>query len=278
MALKKFRPVTPSRRLYSVADFSELTPSTKPLKSLLKKKMGSGGRNCHGRQTNSNKGGGHKRRYRDIDFSRRDKSGISAKVTTVEYDPNRAARIALLTYVDGEKRYIIAPQGLIVGQVIMAGPEADIKPGNALPLKNIPTGQAIHNVELKVGAGGQIARGAGSSVQLVAKEDEYALVRLPSGEMRKVSIDCYATIGTVSNPDHSNIDIGKAGRSRWLNRRPHNRGISKNPVDHAMGGRTNGGKHPTSMYGVPAKGFKTRRNKRTQKFIVRRRGSNAIIA
>lgn len=275
MALQKFRPTSPSRRLYSVSDFSDLTPGVSPEKSLLEKKITSGGRNCYGRQTNRNKGGGHKRRYRMIDFIRRDKLGIPAKVATIEYDPNRTSRVALLHYADGEKRYIVAPQGMLVGQTISAGPDAEIKPGNAMPLKNIPTGVSIHNVEVKVGSGGQLARGAGTSIQLVAKEGEYALVRMPSGEMRKIFHECYATIGEVSNPEHSNIDIGKAGRSRWLNRRPHNRGISKNPVDHAMGGRTNGGKHPCSEYGVPAKGYKTRNNKRTQKFIVKRRGKTS---
>ena len=276
MALKKFSPITPSRRLYSVADFSELTKGVEPEKSLLAKKNNTGGRNNHGRQTNRNKGGGHKRRYRMVDFNRRDKVGIPAKVMTIEYDPNRTARIALLQYVDGEKRYIVAPQGLLVGQVVSSGPNAEIKPGNTLPLRNIPTGQSIHNVEIKVGLGGQLGRGAGVAIQLVAKEGDYALVRMPSGEMRKIFQECFATVGSVSNPEHSNIDIGKAGRSRWLNRRPHNRGISKNPVDHAMGGRTNGGKHPCSEYGVPAKGFKTRNNKRTQKFIVRRRGKGSV--
>lgn len=274
MALKKFRPVTPSRRLYSVSDFSDITTDS-PERSLLQKKNNTGGRNCYGRQTNINKGGGHKRRYRLIDF-KRDKLGVNGVVVTIEYDPNRAARIALVNYVDGEKRYIIAPIGLQVGQTVRSGPDAEIKPGNALPLKNIPTGQPVYNVELKRGAGGQLARGAGVCAEVVAKEDEYALLRLPSGEMRKVLIECYASIGSVSNPDHQNRDIGKAGRSRWLNRRPHNRGISKNPVDHAMGGRTNGGRHPCSPLGVPAKGFKTRNNKRTQKYIVRRRGKSVV--
>ncbi len=278
MALKKFRPVTPSRRLYSVAEFSEITKGKAPEKSLLAKHSKSGGRNCHGRETNCNTGGGHKRRYRIVDFVRRDKLAIPAVVVSIEYDPNRSARIALLHYVDGEKRYILAPQGLTVGQKISAGPAAEIKPGNALPIKNIPTGEPIHNVELKVGCGGQLARSAGVAMELIAKEGEYALVRMPSGEMRKIFQECYATIGTLSNHEHSNIDIGKAGRSRWLGVRPHTRGIAKNPVDHAMGGRTNGGKHPCSPYGVPAKGFKTRNMKRTAKFIVRRRGKTAAAA
>jgi large subunit ribosomal protein L2 len=277
MSLKKFAPSTPSRRLYSIADFSDLTKK-EPEKSLLAKKSNSGGRNCHGRATNANTGGGHKRRLRIIDF-KRDKLSIPARVEALEYDPNRSARIALLVYADGERRYILAPQGLAVGQQIMSGPTAEIKPGNALPLKAIPTGQPLHNIELKVGLGGRMVRGAGTSAQLVAKEGEYALLRLPSGEMRKVLQECTATIGVLSNADHQNIDIGKAGRSRWLDRRPHNRGISKNPVDHAMGGRTNGGKHPCSPYGIPAKGYKTRNNKRTDKYIVRRRrDAKAVIA
>lgn len=276
MALKTFKPITPARRYYTSADFSDVTKST-PEKSLIRKKARSGGRNHFGRQTNINIGGGHKKRYRVIDF-KRDKIGVPGSVVAIEYDPNRTARIALINYADGEKRYIIAPQGLTVGQTVMSGPEADIKPGNALPLKNIPVGQSIYNIELKLGRGGQLARSAGNSAQLAAKEDSYALIKLPSGEMRKVLIDCYATIGIVSNPDHSNIVIGKAGRSRWLGIRPHNRGVTKNPVDHPMGGgegKTSGGRHPCSRTAVPAKGFKTRKNKRTNKFIVRRRGKGS---
>jgi large subunit ribosomal protein L2 len=273
MALKRFNPYTPSRRKYAVADFSELSKEG-PEKSLLGKKTNKGGRNNYGRQTNVNQGGGHKQRYRIIDF-KRDKLNIPGVVAALEYDPNRTSRIALINYADGEKRYIIAPDGLKVGDQIMSGEKAEIKAGNALPLKLIPTGQPIYNVELARGGGGQIVRSAGTLAQLVAKEGEYALLRLPSGEMRRVHIECYATIGQVSNPEHFNMDIGKAGRSRWLNRRPHNRGISKNPVDHAMGGRTNGGKHPTSPLGIKAKGLKTRNNKRTQKFIVRRRNDAA---
>lgn len=273
MALKAYRPITPSRRYYSVADFSELSKK-KPEKSLLRKKVNTGGRNNTGHETNINKGGGHKRRYRIIDF-RRGKIGIPAKVVAIEYDPNRTARIALLHYKDGEKTYILAPNGLRVNDLVNAGPEVDIKPGNALPLANIPTGQPIHNIELKRGSGGQLVRSAGVSAELVAKEGEYGLVKMPSGEMRKVHLTCYASIGTVSNADHQNIDIGKAGRSRWLNRRPHNRGVTKNPVDHPMGGgegKSAGGRHPCSPTGVAAKGLKTRNNKRTDKFIVRRRG------
>jgi large subunit ribosomal protein L2 len=272
MAIKTYRPITPSRRFLTVTDFSEIT-AARPQKSLLAKYSGTGGRNNYGRNTNINKGGGHKRRYRLIDF-RREKVGVKGTVTTVEYDPNRSARIALVTYVDGDKRYILAPQGLFVGQVISAGPDAEIKPGNALPLKAVPLGENIHNIELKIRGGAQLVRSAGAAAQLVAKEGEYATVKLPSGEMRKVSLECYASIGAVSNADHQNKVIGKAGRSRWLNRRPHNRGVTKNPVDHAMGGgegKSKGGRHPCSRTGLLAKGLKTRTNKRTQKFIVRKR-------
>ncbi len=272
MALKTFTPITPSRRFMTRHSFSEITSST-PEKSLLRKQSSSGGRNNQGKETNVNIGGAHKRRYRVIDF-KRDKTGIPAVVATIEYDPNRSARIALLHYVDGEKRYILAPQGLEVGQRISSGENAEIKPGNALPLKNIPTGVAIHNIETKLGGGAQLVRSAGTSAQLVAKEGRYALLRMPSGEMRKVFIDCTATIGAVSNPDHQNVVIGKAGRNRWLGVRPHNRGTSKNPVDHPLGGgegKSKGGRHPVSPTGVPAKGYRTRHNKRTNKFIVRRR-------
>lgn len=274
MAVKKFRPITPVRRYLTVADFSDLTKNKAPEKRLLAKKMGSGGRNSYGRVTNINKGGGHKRRYRVVDF-RRDKVGIAGTVVSIEYDPNRTGRIALVQYADGEKRYILAPQGLVVGREVMTGPEAEIKPGNALPLRNIPTGQPIYNIELQKGGGARLVRSAGVSAQLVAKEGAYCSVRLPSGETRKVHAECYASIGSVSNPDHQNVVIGKAGRSRWLNRRPHNRGVTKNPVDHPMGGgegKSAGGRHPVSPTGIKAKGFKTRVNKRTDKFIVRRRG------
>lgn len=273
MALKTFKPITPARRYYSVADFSDLTKKD-PEKSLLAKKSKSGGRNHYGRATNINKGGGHKRRYRIIDF-KRSRIGIPAKVAAIEYDPNRTARIALLFYKDGVKSYILAPQGLRVGDQISSGPAADIKPGNALPLANIPTGQPIHNLELKSGRGGQLVRSAGVGAEIVAKEGDYGLIKMPSGEMRKIHLSCYATIGVLSNPEHQNIDIGKAGRSRWLNRRPHNRGVTKNPVDHPMGGgegKSAGGRHPCSPTGQAAKGLKTRNNKRTNKFIVRRRG------
>jgi len=272
MGLKSFSPFTPSRRFMTSNEFKDIT-TNKPEKSLLRKKNSSGGRNNQGRQTNINMGGGHKQRYRVIDF-KRDKKGIPAVVVSIEYDPNRSGRIALLNYVDGEKRYILAPQGLEVGHKIMSGPDAEIKPGNTLPLRNIPTGVAIHNIEVKVGHGAQLVRSAGVGAQLIAKEGDYALLRMPSGEMRKIFIECQASIGAVSNPDHQNMVIGKAGRSRWLGIRPHNRGTSKNPVDHPLGGgegKSKGGRHPVSPTGVPAKGFKTRRNKRTSKFIVRRR-------
>jgi large subunit ribosomal protein L2 len=272
MALKNFRPLTPTRRFLTVADFSEIT-AARPEKGLIAKYSSTGGRNNYGRNTNINKGGGHKRRYRVIDF-RRDKVGIKGTVATIEYDPNRTARIALVVYTDGEKRYILAPQGLTVGQVISAGPDAEIKPGNALPLRSVPLGENIYNIELKRNGGAQLVRSAGAAAQLVAKEGEYATVKLPSGETRKVLLECYASIGSVSNPDHQNVVIGKAGRSRWLNRRPHNRGVTKNPVDHPMGGgegKSAGGRHPCSPSGLLAKGLKTRTNKRTQKFIVRRR-------
>ncbi len=279
MALKKFRPITPARRGYSSADFSELS-NKRPEKSLIEKKNSTGGRNHYGRNTNINMGGGHKQRYRMVDF-RREKHGIPGQVTALEYDPNRTARIALVQYKDGERRYIIAPQGLRTGDTVMSGPQAEIKPGNALPLKLIPVGLPVFNIETKPGRGGQMVRSAGNSAQLVAKEGEYALLRMPSSEMRKVLAECYATIGEVSNPDHANIEIGKAGRSRWLNRRPHNRGVTKNPVDHPMGGgqgKTSGGRHPVSRTGQKAKGLKTRNNKRTNKFIVRRRGKTQATA
>jgi large subunit ribosomal protein L2 len=240
---------------------------------LIAKASKTGGRNSYGRQTNINTGGGHKRRYRLIDF-KRSKREIPGKVSTIEYDPFRTARIALITYADGEKKYILAPNGLVVGQQIIASEKADIKVGNALPLKAIPTGESVHNIELQVGRGGQIVRSAGTAAQLVAKEGRYVTLKLPSGEMRKVLAECYATIGTVSNTDHSNMTLGKAGRARWLGIRPHNRGVTKNPVDHPMGGgegRSSGGRHPCSPTGVLAKGLKTRSNKRTNKFIVRDR-------
>lgn len=274
MALKSFRPFTPSLRYKTVSSFAEITKST-PERSLLSKRKWTGGRNNYGNETNINIGGGHKRRYRIIDF-RRDKHNIPAKVAAIEYDPNRTCRIALLHYADGEKRYILAPQGVEVGQTLMSGSTAEIKPGNCLPLREIPAGQTIHNIELKPGRGGQIVRSAGVSALLRAKEGDYAQIRLPSGEVRKVHIDCVATVGVLGNAEHQNITIGKAGRSRWLGIRPHNRGATKNPVDHPLGGgegKSKGGRHPCSRTGQLAKGLKTRKNKRTNKFIVQRRRS-----
>jgi large subunit ribosomal protein L2 len=274
MGIKTFKPTSPARRFYSVSDFSEVTRDT-PERSLLDVQHSSGGRNNHGRITSRFRGGGHKQRYRIIDF-KRDKIGVPATVAAIEYDPNRTARIALLHYVDGEKRYILAPDGLAVGAAILASRNADIKPGNSLTLRFIPPGTTIHNVELKKGKGGQLVRSAGVAAQLMAKDAEYAQVRLPSGEIRRVHLDCRATIGQVSNGDHQNIVLGKAGRARWLGRRPHNRGVTMNPVDHPMGGgegRSSGGRHPCSPWGQLAKGLKTRNNKRTDTMIVRRRGT-----
>jgi large subunit ribosomal protein L2 len=252
--------------------FSEIT-ADRPEKSLVSTKLRTGGRNNTGRVTSRFMGGGHKRQYRIIDF-RREKTDVPARVASIEYDPNRTANIALLHYADGEKRYILSPVGLEVGARIVSGPKADILPGNALPLRGIPVGTTIHNIELKLGRGGQLVRSAGAAAQLMAKEGDYAQVRLPSGETRKVFIDCYATIGQVGNLEHENLSIGKAGRSRWLGWKPHNRGVSMNPVDHPMGGgegKTSGGRHPVSPWGWKTKGFKTRNNKRTDAMIVRRR-------
>jgi large subunit ribosomal protein L2 len=273
MATKSYKPTSPGQRERTTSSFHEITKS-KPEKSLTKGKPKTGGRNSIGRVTSRFIGGGHKQKYRDIDFKRQ-KHNIPAKVQAIEYDPNRTARIALLAYADGEKRYILAPDGLVVGQTLMSGPEADILVGNALPLSAIPLGTMIHNIELKEGKGGQMARSAGTSAQLMAREGEWATLRLPSGEMRKVHMRCYATIGQVGNLEHENISIGKAGRTRWLGKMPHNRGVSMNPVDHPLGGgegKTSGGRHPVSPWGQPTKGYKTRRNKRTTKFIVKRRG------
>lgn len=271
MAVKQYKPTSAARRFQSVSDFSEVSKK-KPERSLLAPLRKSGGRNNRGRITSFQRGGGHKRRYRIIDF-RREKDGVVAKVAAIEYDPNRSARIALLHYHDGEKRYILAPVGLGVGDPVMSGEEADIKPGNTLPLQNIPLGTMIHNVELKIGKGGQLVRSAGASAQLMAKEGAYASIKLPSGEVRLVHQQCRATIGQVGNLDHQNISLGKAGRSRWLGRRPHVRGIAMNPVDHPMGGGEGRGKgnHPQSPWGVLAKGYKTRQNVRTDKYIVQKR-------
>ena len=274
MGIRSFKPTSPARRYYSVSDFNEITRS-EPERSLVETQHKSGGRNNNGRITTRFRGGGHKQRYRVIDF-KRDKIGVPGTVASVEYDPNRTARIALLHYADGEKRYILCPDGLTVGTVLLASRNADIKPGNSLTLRYIPPGTTIHNLELKKGKGGQLVRSAGVAAQLMAKDTVFAQVRLPSGEIRKVHLDCRATIGQVSNGDHANISLGKAGRSRWLGRRPHNRGVTMNPVDHPMGGgegRTSGGRHPCSPWGQLAKGLKTRNNKRTDSMIVRRRGT-----
>lgn len=272
MALKRTKPTSPGRRFQEYPTYEEIT-RTEPEKSLVTVLKKSGGRNSYGRITSRHRGGGHRRHYRVIDF-KRDKNGIPAKVASIEYDPNRSARIALLHYVDGEKRYILAPLNLGVGDMVMSGADADIKPGNALPLNNIPLGTLIHNVELQVGKGGQIVRSAGGFAQLMAKEDKYAQVKLPSGEVRMVLLTCKATIGQLGNVMHENYSIGKAGRSRWLGRRPKVRGVAMNPVDHPMGGgegRSSGGRHPCTPWGKPTKGYRTRNNKRTDKFIVRRR-------
>jgi large subunit ribosomal protein L2 len=272
MPVKSFKPTSAGRRFQTSMTFSEIT-ADRPEKSLVTPKRRSGGRNSSGQITSRFMGGGHKRQYRVIDF-RREKMDVPASVASIEYDPNRTANIALLHYADGEKRYILAPVGLEVGARVVSGPKADILPGNALPLRGIPVGTTIHNIELKRGKGGQMVRSAGAAAQLMAKEGDYAQVRLPSGETRKVFIDCYATIGQVGNIEHENLSIGKAGRSRWLGWKPHNRGVSMNPVDHPMGGgegKTSGGRHPVSPWGWKTKGFKTRNNKRTDAMIVRRR-------
>ncbi len=274
MPIKTFKPNTPSRRYLTVTSFADLTKK-KPEKSLTEHQTSTGGRNHGGRITSRFRGGGHKQRYRLIDW-KRNRVGIPAKVAAVEYDPNRTARIALLHYADGVKAYILAPDGLRVGDTVVSSRNADIKPGNALPLRFIPLGTVIHNVELKIGKGAQMVRSAGSAAQLIAKDGEWGQVRLPSGEIRKIHLDCRASIGQVSNPDHANVTLGKAGRSRWLGRRPHNRGVSMNPVDHPMGGgegRTSGGRHPCSPWGQLSKGKKTRHNKRTDSMIIKRRGA-----
>ncbi len=272
MAVKTFKPVTPGQRFKSVSSFAEVT-KTEPERSLLRPLSKSGGRNNNGRVTSRRRGGGHKRTYRVIDF-KRDKLGVLAKVASIEYDPNRSAYIALLYYVDGEKRYILAPHGLKVNDKVMAGEGAEISVGNSLPLSKIPLGTTVHNVELKPGKGGQLARSAGSYVQLVAKEGDYAQLKLPSSEVRMVRLECRATIGQVGNLDHENIDIGKAGRSRWLGRRPKVRGVAMNPIDHPMGGgegKSSGGRHPCTPWGKPTKGYKTRKRKPSDGLIVKRR-------
>ena len=272
MPIKSFKPVTPTRRFQTYLTRENITKD-RPEKSLVEGKKRSGGRDARGLISSRFRGGGAKRAYRIIDF-KRDKSGVSARVGAIEYDPNRSARIALLHYADGEKRYIICPVGLEVGRTVNSGPEADILVGNALPLKNIPAGTVVHNIELKPGKGGQMARSAGAQAQLVSKEGDLALLKLPSGEIRKVQIECMATVGQVGNVEHENISLGKAGRSRWLGKRPHNRGVSMNPVDHPHGGgegKTSGGRHPVTPWGQPTRGFKTRNNKRTDRWIVTRK-------
>jgi large subunit ribosomal protein L2 len=277
MGLRTINPTTPGVRGRMAPDFSELTRGNQPLKALTEAKPSTGGRNHFGRVTSRFRGGGHKRRFRVIDF-RRDKLGVPAQVASIEYDPNRSARIALLHYADGEKRYILWPVGLAVGDTVVSSASADIKPGNALPLRNIPLGTTIHNVELKVAGRAQMVRSAGSGAQLMAKEGEWGQVRLPSGEVRLVHLNCRATVGQLGNIEHNSVHNGKAGRTRWLGRRPHNRGVTMNPVDHPMGGgegRSSGGRHPCSPWGQLSKGLKTRQNKRTDRMIVKRRGKKA---
>ena len=274
MGLKKYKPTSPGRRFQSVSDFSEITKTT-PEKSLLEPLHKKGGRNNNGRITTRHQGGGHKRRYRVIDF-KRNKDTVPAKVASIEYDPNRSARIALLHYADGEKRYILAPKGLKVGDVVVNGPGADIKPGNALPLANIPVGTVVHAVELQPGKGAAMARSAGTSIQLMGKEGDYAILRMPSSEMRRVLITCRATIGEVGNAEHGNISIGKAGRNRHLGKRPSVRGTAMNPVDHPHGGgegkNKSAGRHPVTPWGVPTKGHRTRSKKKaSNRLIIRRR-------
>jgi large subunit ribosomal protein L2 len=274
MPIRIYKPTSPGRRGMSVSTFDEVTRS-RPERSLLEKKVSTAGRNNQGRMTSRHRGGGVKRRYRVIDF-KREKFGVPAKVFSIEYDPNRSARIALLHYLDGAKRYILAPQGLKVGDMVMSGPEAEIRVGNAMPLRNVPTGSVIHNIELRAGRGGQIVRSAGVAAQLMAKEGDYAVVRLPSGEQRLIHLACMATLGQVGNLEHENIKIGKAGRSRYLGRRPHVRGSVMNPVDHPHGGgegRAPRGGQPQTPWGKPALGYRTRHNKRTDKYILRRRNT-----
>ncbi|HOE10125.1 MAG TPA: 50S ribosomal protein L2 [bacterium] len=272
MPIKSYKPTTSSRRFMTVLTYEGLTKK-EPERALSESIHSSGGRNNFGRMTIRHRGGGHKRRYRIIDF-RRNKDGVPANVAAIEYDPNRSAFIALLHYADGEKRYIIAPDGLKTGQTVMSGPEAEHVVGNCLPIRNILDGTIVHAVELKLGKGASLARAAGTSAQVVAKEGKYGRLKLPSGEIRLVHLDCRATIGQTSNLDHENISIGKAGRKRWMGRRPHVRGVAMNPVDHPLGGgegKSSGGRHPCSPWGKPTKGYKTRRNKRTDRMIIQRR-------
>lgn len=272
MAIKKHKPTTPALRYKTVTDYSVLTRKP-PEKSLLESMKSSGGRNNRGRITVRRRGGGHKRRYRRIDF-RRDKHGVPAVVVSIEYDPNRSAFISLLQYRDGEKRYILAPHGVDVGDTVISGPDVDIHTGNCLPLEKIPTGLFVHNIELVAGRGAQMVRSAGSYAQLMAKEGDHVLLRLPSGEIRMVRRECYATVGQLSNVDHENVSLGKAGRSRWLGKRPKVRGVAMNPIDHPLGGgegRSSGGRHPVTPWGKPTKGYRTRQKKHSDKYIVHRR-------
>lgn len=274
MGIKSFKPTTPGIRFKTVYTFEEITKSV-PEKSLLEPLRKTGGRNNKGRVTSRYIGGGHRQAYRRVDFLRRDKAGVPARVAAIEYDPNRTCRLALLHYADGEKRYILAPDGLLTGQTVASGEQAEIATGNALPLSRLPLGTVVHNIELQAGRGGQLARSAGAMVQLVAKEGDFAHLRLPSGEIRLVPVENYATVGQVGSLDHENISLGKAGRTRWLGRRPHVRGVARNPVDHPMGGgegKSSGGRHPCSPWGQLAKGYKTRKKKnRSDKYILRRR-------
>jgi large subunit ribosomal protein L2 len=272
MGIRAYKPTSAGRRFYTVSDFAEITTDV-PLKKLTEGKHATGGRNHYGRITSRFRGGGHKQRYRIVDFKRA-KIGVPARVAEIEYDPNRTARIALLHYADGEKNYILAPDGLKQGDTVVSSRLADIRPGNSLPLGDIPAGTMIHNIEMRKGKGGQLVRSAGSAAQLMAKDATYAQIKLPSGEVRKIHVLCRATIGQVSNLEHQNISLGKAGRARWLGRRPHNRGVTMNPVDHPMGGgegRTSGGRHPCSPWGQLSKGLKTRNNKRTDAMIIKHR-------
>jgi large subunit ribosomal protein L2 len=272
MPVKSFKPTTPTRRFQTYLTRDEVTRDHSE-KALTSGKKRTGGRDAKGLISSRFRGGGHKKSYREIDF-RRDKHGVPAVVASIEYDPNRTAHIALLNYADGEKRYILSPTGLEVGRTVNSGPEADILVGNALPLKNIPSGTVVHNIELRPGKGGQMARSAGAQAQLVSKEGDIALLKLPSGEVRKVLLECMATVGQVGNIEHENVSLGKAGRSRWKGRRPHNRGVTMNPVDHPHGGgegKTSGGRHPVTPWGQPTRGFKTRNNKRTDRWIVTRK-------
>ena len=272
MAIKTYRPITATLRFQTSLETGDLTAQT-PHKPLVTTRKRTGGRRNSGDLTIRHHGGGHKQKLRLIDF-KREKFGVPGKVATIEYDPNRSAHIALLHYADGEKRYILAPVGLKAGDKVMTGPDSDIKPGNCLKLANLPLGTIVHNIEMRPGKGGQLARSAGSSAQLIAREGKYATLRMPSGEMRMISVECKATVGQVGNIDHENISLGKAGRTRWTGRRPHVRGVAMNPVDHPMGGgegRSSGGRHPCTPWGVPTKGYRTRSSKQSDKFIIHRR-------